>query len=728
MKIGWGRVLLVAAFSAAVSCKRSPEAAPVASVQPEDSVSDRAQRWRVTATHAGQEFRIGFRGGPNARAVDWTSVGSVLLRDAWTGEPLATLARDSAKPQFAVLSQDASRLLFGRADLVLELWDAIKGTRIATLGRIGQWGAPVVSADSLIAVAFVDGEGRVYDLSDGTLRHSLATERGQLVVAADGARAMIGKELWDLERGVRIATLEAWMIGDRSFWFSPDSHFVLATHEREVRLWRAADGVQVWKMPAPTNVEDPGGVAGAWWGPAAVFVSWSRTAGLYGLPDGDLRANAVPPEAVAFSADGRRVAVARPAKLEIFDVPTGRLEHSLVGPVRGVWYDRDGRLLVERADADRAAAMGATSVRLSKYGMREPARLSADGSHFFVGETNVRGRTGVEARIVAVPSGESVEPVPGPRFHHAAFLDEARVLAVGQTTELWAYDGDGLERVATCPDLFPGAAGLESPVTVPFDRGGRVLVAMGEDVIELRTAADSCDEVCRIDRTGKAFIAELQFGAALADLPTKAGYGRRGWVLLPDGTGHAAWGIDGVEPAFAAGPQSATPWPDPDNDPRVVSASWTTDGTQLALLDDEGDLWVWRSGAEALRHVTAAVPLGTGGPHVSLAGPYAFVSTGEAVHAIPFQEGSTREVRSIPLAVHMQRSQDGERIAVAIRDRGRSHVRVYATADLTELVDVATPLGSIGSLGSIDSVGFSPSGNRIIAAGNGMVVVEGPAG
>lgn len=722
MRIAWGRAVVGAALVAAAGCKRAPEAASVASTQPLQSVPDRAPGWRVAATHAGHERRIGFRGGPEGRAVDWTSVGTVLLRDAWTGETLATLARNSESPRFAVLSPDASRLLLGRADSDLELWHATKGTRITKLGRIGPRSVPVVAADNLTAVAFVDGEARVYDLSEGTLRHSLAADRDRLVVAADGSRAMIGDELWDLERGVRVATLDGWISSERGFSFSPDSKSVLATHDREARLWRASDGVQFWSVPAPTDVGQPGGVAGAWWGPSAVIVSWSDTAGLYGLPDGDLRASAEPPAAVAFSADGKRVAVARVAKLEVFDVATGRLEHSLEGPLGGIWYDRDRRLLVEGADAARAAALGVTPVRLSTYDFVRRGRLSADGSRFFVEETNPRGRTGVDARIVAVPSGERVDPVPGPSFRHAVFLDEARVLAVGQTTELWSYDGDELARVATCPELAPGAVGLESPVTVAFDGGRRVLMAMGQDVVELRAAPDSCEAVRRIERTGEAFISDLQHGAApLPEIPTKADYGKWGWVLRPDGKGYSTWGIDGVAPAMGAGSQSATPWPDPEDDPNIVSASWTTDGTQLAFLDDEGDLWVWRSGAEALRHVTAAVPVRTAYPHVSLAGPYAFVSAGEAVHAVPFQEGSTRDVRTIPLAVHMQRSQDGERIAVAIRERGGSHVRVYTTADLEELVDVALPLGSI------DSVALSPSGSRIIAAGGGMVVVEGPA-
>ena len=224
---------------------------------------DTAARRRVASIPNGT--LVGSGGAPRGR---WTAAGRALVGMATGGEVrvvgledgrvVATLSGHAGGTRSASLSPDGTRVVTtGGAD-VMRVWDAATGAPVAGFSGHGEGkgAAPgtwaVFTADGKQVVSYgMDAIVRVWDAASGVQVRVLRDPQGpftyatpgpdaQLVVAYVRAAGASGGEVpmqvWDVGRGVPLATLSPWIAPD-SITFSPDGAQLAARNHNGLGIW-----------------------------------------------------------------------------------------------------------------------------------------------------------------------------------------------------------------------------------------------------------------------------------------------------------------------------------------------------------------------------------------------------------------------------------------------------------------------------------------------------------
>jgi WD40 repeat protein len=262
------------------------------------------------------------------RIVSGRADNTLRLWDARTGQPVGEPLRGHENVVFCVaFSPDGSRIVSGSFDETLRLWDAKTGRPI---------GVPLRGHHRVFSVAFSpDGsrivsasEGkilRLWDVSNGTTGHPIGEPlRGHewavlsVAFSPDGSRIVSGSldntlRLWDARTAQPIGEpLRGHKMGVESVAFSPDGRRIVSgSEDNTLRLWDARTGQPIGE-PLHGHEMAVWSVVFSPDGSRIVSGSEDNTLRLWdartGQPIGEpLRGHEMAVRSVAFSPDGSRI-------------------------------------------------------------------------------------------------------------------------------------------------------------------------------------------------------------------------------------------------------------------------------------------------------------------------------------------------------------------------------------------------------------------------------------
>jgi WD40 repeat protein/serine/threonine protein kinase len=270
-------------------------------------------------------------------------------------------------------SPDGNRIVGGRDDGTVKIWDAASGEEVRTFkGHLG----PVLS------VAFSpDGNEILSGSADGTLKLWEATTNSEgltiqghgsqvtsLAFTTDGKRFVSGGaehplNVWDTKSGQKVLTLKGHTVGIHdaltSVCFSPDGKWIVSCGgDNAVKVWNSTSGNEVLALKGhlakPTSATfSPDGKWIASGSLDGTLKVWDATNGhalrtLLGHNDGVWN--------VTFSADGKRIVSAGADEtLKVWDATSGQQLRSMKGHklgVSSVVVSHDGKQIVSAGGDD----------------------------------------------------------------------------------------------------------------------------------------------------------------------------------------------------------------------------------------------------------------------------------------------------------------------------------------------------------------------------------------
>ena len=244
--------------------------------------------------------------------------GSVRLWDTSSGESIRTFPDHSGFVECVAIRPDGKAVACGDGAGQINVWEVASGKKLFPQPHGGAATALAVSADGeFIASAGKDGSVRLWELPAGKLRHDLAGHDGVVVTLAispDGRTLASGGadrtlRIWDSASGKQLHLLAGQAGAIRQIAFSPDGNIIAsASQDGVVKLWNAKTGK-----------------------PTASFLCNPACSCL------------------AFSPDGKTLAVGAGAAVQLRDVATGWSVAALNGHAAGAGSQR--RLSSRRANA-----------------------------------------------------------------------------------------------------------------------------------------------------------------------------------------------------------------------------------------------------------------------------------------------------------------------------------------------------------------------------------------
>ncbi|WP_433241767.1 protein kinase domain-containing protein [Streptosporangium sp. CA-135522] len=552
-------------------------------------------------------------------------------------------------------------------------------TAIQTLRALSRDGRTLVSAG--------DGEVRVWDVRTGErvggfkgigddLRGVALSPSGKLLAVISGMEL----KLWDMATGRPTgATLTVQGReggGDTQAFFGQAEDRVLITEGEGLTVWNPATGERRFPSVAgldfDTSADGRGLAVGTLDGESVAFT----LAGLGRTPLGS-RCNGCGPH-VAYSPDGRTIAVGRGKTVQLRDAATGAdlerpLEPGNGGKLRfspdgrflsaaddtsiKLWRVRDGRLLLtQRIDAFMPVVAFDPDGRTLRYltegsvtaldiaALTSPIVLKGAGTHW--AELSPDGRllasrdSGAgEVRLWDVRRRKPVAALAvGPKgadgYFAMAFSRDGRRLAVntgGESSRLTIWDTATFRRIAT----------------VEASRQGQVpALAMNADGTAVASYVMYYDPE-------KAPSGEIH----LWDVPS----GRHRWSRGQEFVNALAFTPDGKALGVAGGEQrlldvtTGEPFGDTYGAPTVsipvTSLAFSRDGTRFATADQVGRMSVWESGTR--NRVGALIRAGTGAGTGLAYSPRGDVIAGGAdERSVALWDIATGRRLGQPIAVH----------------------------------------------------------------------------
>jgi WD40 repeat protein len=635
----------------------------------------------VLRGHAGSVTSLAYN--PDGQSLATGAMdGTIRLWDPTTGQE-RTVLRGS--PGFVELSYspDGRRIAVRMGDQ-LQLWDAVIGQTLATLGRheFAEWDVRRQTQFAPAGQRLISGlkeEVSWWDATTGKLVAVLGRFGGPVDVVAyspDGkriaAQASIDPvvRLWDGEAGKEVAVLRGHTADiapaafARRLVFSPDGSRLLTTSaypDITARLWNAKNGQLIAELRGHTNSIWSAAISPD--GGRLATGSMDQTARLWDGVTGKLvevlRGHTGPLRSVRFSPDsGRVVTMADDATLRLWDSQTGELMavlrgHGAHGEVFNIdpVFSPDGAYLL-------SAALDGT-VRIWDMSLVERNGI-------------LRGHTDFVYDVAFSPDGEQVASA-----------------AWDGTVRLWdATTGRPAGRLEQKDTLFFNA--------VAYRRDGRQLVTVGRG-----------HGVTVWDATTREWQPAWRASEDAVGPETRA-------VLDPTGTLVAAGSADGPVHLWDAATGKLVALLQ-GHEGCSHDVAFRPDGAQLASSGDDGTVRLWNP----ITHEPLAVLRGHTGTvfRVAYSAEGTLLASGSYDKTIRLWDVQThRELEMIPMgsAVYgVAFSPDGTRLAAGCKD---NTIRLLDVAKRQEVAELR------GHTDYVHAVAWSPDGTRLVSGSGDRTV------
>ncbi len=490
---------------------------------------------------------------------------SVLAAVGWPADrPAATMMGVAPSP-------DGSRVAVSADGATVDIWDTENKTLVRTIG-----GTEVTEIP--LAWPMIDWHGdRLAGLGpDGVLR------------------------VWDSESGEEVRRVEADSVGPGTTAFSPDGSLVATAHQvgspvespTVLRMWDTGSLEMEWERPYDSLIQVSFAPDGQW-----IAVAQFATGGESGLVEVLDVATGRPRFAfdvdtwvpgIAYTSDGMLVRAGWDGLITIHDGTTGERTRDF-GPV--TWP------IVAASPVGSLVALGneiwdvesGELVQRLLGGSAEVGRIrfTTDASRVFTGGSDLIARMWP----VGPGPGELFSMSPAPVVHSIDLSPDGSRLAILALEESYPSIGEvqiwsiaPLERLAT----IPGGHGYG----ITFSPDGELVAAFTREVI---STLDTSDDLLGIDRLALwdtdsgALVTELPGGGELTGLE-----GGSRAAFSPDGSLVAGVGSAGLAGVWEVetGRSLGDPWRVSQSQANGVV--FTTDGSNLVIVDNDNYLRVWR--------------------------------------------------------------------------------------------------------------------------------------
>lgn len=267
---------------------------------------------------------------PNGNLIASASLDrTVRLWNARNSKAIRVLRGHRDEVYTVVFSPDNARLAASGYDGRVLVWDVASGKLLRTLEVI-DWSTTLdFSPDSQqLAVGSQNRNVLIFDVQTGKILRTLETKNpvSEVAFSPNGRYLAVGHrgiEVWDLQTNKVVKTLR--QSGVSAIVFSPDSGLIASgSGDKSARIWNVETGAQIKKLETKTPI------------------TWQLASG-----NQTMRLS-LAVTSVAFSPDGKLLAMGTGRAVHLWEVSTGNQVRTLEGhteSVTGVTFVPDGNSL-----------------------------------------------------------------------------------------------------------------------------------------------------------------------------------------------------------------------------------------------------------------------------------------------------------------------------------------------------------------------------------------------
>jgi len=339
-----------------------------------------------------------------ARIATGGHTGKIKVWDAANGTELTTLLGHRGSVTGVAFSPDGQRIFSGSYDGTVKIWEPeVDRTAPVILDRRYRYMAFSSDGKHIVTAVDKDWSIRILDAAtrdelikiDGPGGGASFSPDGERIISVDPVdRNDI--DVWDVSSGKKLMTLSGHEDIIWSMSYSPDgTRIVSGGEDKTVRVWNAITGTEIMTLrghgdyPDYPELSPVSSVAFSPDGELIASGSWDSTVKIWNAGTGvevmTLR-HSYGVGGVAFSPDGKRLAVADDSTIRIWDVATGDELQVLWGHediTLSVAFSPDGRRIVSGSKDDTVriwdAATGVEVLRLPIHGWVSGVCFSPDG-------------------------------------------------------------------------------------------------------------------------------------------------------------------------------------------------------------------------------------------------------------------------------------------------------------------------------------------------------------